>query len=333
MFGILIFRKMSSDKERVKVLDGGFATQLSTHVSAPVDGNPLWSSAFLKTDPEAVVMTHCDFLRAGAQIITTNTYQASIGGFMKYLGLTEEESIDLIKKAVDLAKDAVAIFMEECTDQTGIVKPLIAASVGPYGASLHNGSEYSGSYVETVSKKQMMDWHRSRMQVLVNAGVDFLAIETIPAQDEAEALADLLKEFSTQKAWISFSCKDHHHVSHGENFREAVASCLKHNPQQIIAVGTNCVNPAYISSLLKDADQKIPFIVYPNSGEKYDAKTGWHSGDSCKPIESYVHEWLDLGVQYIGGCCRTYPADISKIRDTVESWTRDHVSGKNKKEL
>ncbi|XP_047107616.1 homocysteine S-methyltransferase YbgG-like isoform X5 [Schistocerca piceifrons] len=270
--------KMSSDKERVKVLDGGFATQLSTHVSAPVDGNPLWSSAFLKTDPEAVVMTHCDFLR-------------------------------------------------------GIVKPLIAASVGPYGASLHNGSEYSGSYVETVSKKQMMDWHRSRMQVLVNAGVDFLAIETIPAQDEAEALADLLKEFSTQKAWISFSCKDHHHVSHGENFREAVASCLKHNPQQIIAVGTNCVNPAYISSLLKDADQKIPFIVYPNSGEKYDAKTGWHSGDSCKPIESYVHEWLDLGVQYIGGCCRTYPADISKIRDTVESWTRDHVSGKNKKEL
>lgn len=320
---------MSSVQERVTVLDGGFATQLSTHVSAPVDGNPLWSSAFLKTDPEAVVKTHCDFLRAGAQIITTNTYQASIDGFMKYLGLNQEESIDLIKKAVDLAKDAVTIFMEENTDQTGVIRPLIAASIGPYGASLHDGSEYTGSYVETVSKKQMMDWHRPRMQVLIDAGVDFLAIETIPAQDEGEALADLLKEFPSQKAWISFSCKDYHHVSHGEKFGEAVASCLEHNTKQLIAVGTNCVNPAYVSSLLKDANRKVPFIVYPNSGEIYDAKTGWHAGDSCKPIESYVHEWLNLGVRYIGGCCRTYPTDISKIRDTVEIWTHDHVCVKN----
>ncbi|XP_047108724.1 homocysteine S-methyltransferase YbgG-like [Schistocerca piceifrons] len=316
--------KGSSCRCRVKVVDGGFATQLSQHVDEPVDGNPLWSARFLATHPEAIVQTHLDFLRAGANIIITNTYQASVDGFMKYLGLSENESIELIEKAVKLAKKAVDTFMSE---QNGLAeRPLIAGSVGPYGASLHDYSEYSGDYADRVTRRQLAEWHRPRMAALLRAGADLLAVETIPAQAEAEAVADLLRDFPAARAWIAFSCKDGERISHGERFCEAARSCWERNPRQLLAVGVNCLKPRFVAPLVASLNDgrdacPIPVVAYPNSGENFDTQLGaWVDGDNCKPVETYVRDWLSLGVRYVGGCCRTTDQDVSRIRAEVKKW-------------
>ncbi|XP_067007107.2 homocysteine S-methyltransferase [Anabrus simplex] len=308
---------------RITVLDGGFATQLSTHVDQPVDGTPLWSASFLASHPQACIQTHLDFLNAGSEAICTNTYQAYVGGFMKYLGLSEQQSIDLIRSAVDLARQACNQFM---TENPGVEKPLVVGSIGPYAGALNDGSEYTGSYIETVSKQDLIKWHRPRFQTLVEAGVDLLALETIPALEEAEALIELLKEFPSQKAWLSFSCKDELHTSHGETFQDAVRSCWVQTTSQLVAVGANCLNPKFVSPLMNGINTNnsdiIPLVVYPNSGEIYDVKLGWLEGQECRPVEEYVHEWLDLGVRYIGGCCRTYPKHIMKIKAEVNKWKK-----------
>ncbi|KAJ9577783.1 hypothetical protein L9F63_005639, partial [Diploptera punctata] len=310
----------------ILILDGGFSTQLSHNVEEKVDGNPLWTAHFLYSDPEAIVKTHLDFLRAGADVLITNTYQASIGGFMEHLGLSESESYNLIKTAVQLAKQAISAYNEEeKNSKRGVRKILIAGSIGPYGASLHDGSEYSGNYVEFVSEEEIKEWHRPRIETVVDAGVDLLAFETIPSQKEAEVLLNLLKEYPQQRAWISFTCKDEFHTSHGETFEDVVSKCSKINPSQIVAFGINCTKPKFISSLICDINsnrlEKIPLIVYPNKGETYDVEKGWIGAENCKPLESYIPEWLDLGVVYIGGCCRTQASDIEKIKAAVEKWT------------
>lgn len=311
----------------VFVLDGGFSTQLSCHVGCSADGDPLWSSRFLQTHPQQVLNTHLDFLRAGADIISTNTYQASVEGFKKHLGVTTEEGIGLISDAVNLAKSARDIYLDECRE-TGLPKhiPRIAGSVGPYGAYLHDGSEYNGNYIEKTPVSTMREWHRPRIRTLVDAGVDLLAIETIPCLKEAEMLMELLKEFPKIKAWLSFSVKDGSSVAHGENFRAAVKKCWDLNPNQLLAVGVNCCSPKIVADLLKGINDgrptPIPFVTYPNSGEKYDPAVGWIERDKCEALESFVPEWLDLGVQYVGGCCRTYSADIAHIKLQVQNWVK-----------
>lgn len=315
---------------QIKVLDAGFSTQLSTHVGEKIDGDPLWTARFLITDPNAVFLTHLDFLRAGADIILTNTYQATIDGFVKYLDITEEESLQIIRNAVDYAKDAVNAYRKEIemSDADGGAtnrKPLIAGSCGPYGACLHDGSEYTGSYCPDVSREFLIDWHRPRIRTLVEKGVDLLAIETIPCVREAEAIIDLLKEFPDTRAWLTFSCRDDgRSIADGSNFQEIAVRCYKNAlPGQILAVGINCIAPQYVTTLFKginraSSDDLIPLVVYPNSGEKYVVSEGWKKEGEAASLHEFIDEWLDLGVCYIGGCCRTYATDIKKIRSKVD---------------
>lgn len=313
----------------VKVLDGGFSTQLVTHVGDIIDGDPLWTARFLATNPKAIIATHLDFLRAGADIILTNTYQASVDGFSKYMNMSEEESLNLFCKAVDYAKEAVNLYQKEIKGEGNVVNknPLIAGSIGPYGACLHDASEYTGKYCSTVSEKILMDWHRPRISKLIDSGVDMLAIETIPCKREAEALLSLLKEFPKTKAWLSFSCcNDGKNIADGSNFQSIAIKCYKMGlPGQILAIGVNCIAPQSVSSLLKgingsNKQEFIPLIVYPNSGEKYTVETGWVRKDGGDSLHQFIHEWLNLGVQYIGGCCRTHATDIKKIRIQVDNW-------------
>ena len=182
---------------KVQILDGGFSTQLATHVGEAIDGDPLWTSRFLFTNPEAVYQTHLDFLRAGSNIIETDTYQASVAGFVKYLEKSEEESLELIKTAVDLAKKAVKTYKEETKgENVSNSEPLIAGSIGPYAAFLHDCSEYTGgSYGGIECLDSIVEWHRPRLETLINNGVDLLAIETLPCAREAEALVSLLKQY------------------------------------------------------------------------------------------------------------------------------------------
>ncbi|XP_053984018.1 uncharacterized protein LOC128879152 [Hylaeus volcanicus] len=313
----------------VRVLDGGFSTQLATHVGDVIDGDPLWTARFLVTNPKAIISTHLDFLRAGADIILTNTYQASIDGFSKYMNMTEKESLNLFSKAVDYAKVAVDLYNKEIENKENVVNenPLIAGSIGPYGACLHDASEYTGKYCSSVSEKILMDWHRPRISKLIESGVDLLAIETIPCKREAEALLCLLKEFPNIKAWLSFSCRDDgKSIADGSNFQNVVTQCHKMAlPGQILAVGVNCIAPQCVASLLKGINgsckqEFIPLVVYPNSGEKYTVEAGWIRKDGGDTLHQYIHEWLNLGVRYIGGCCRTHDTDVKKIRAEVENW-------------
>lgn len=170
---------MSLPCNRVVVLDGGFSTQLAFHVGSNIDGDPLWSARFNAEDPKAVIQTHLDFLENGAEIILTNTYQASVEGFTEYLKMDYKQSIDLIKSSVKLAHIARDQFLKNKMSQQ---VPLIFASIGPYGAHLHDGSEYTGSYSANVSPADIKKWHKVRIDSSVEAGVDGLAIETIPCQ-------------------------------------------------------------------------------------------------------------------------------------------------------
>lgn len=315
------------DNPTVLVLDGGFSSQLSCHVGKTADGDPLWSARFLQTHPEAVCKTHLDFLRAGANVISTNTYQASVGGFVKHLGLTPQEGVALMRRAVELAKNARDTYLLECA-QCGMpprTPLIIAGSVGPYGAHLHDGSEYDGHYADWTSPETMREWHTPRIKTLIDSGVDLLAFETIPCQIEAEVLVEMLKEYPNTKAWLSFSVKDETSLAHGENFQKAAKKCWDLNPNQLVAVGVNCCSPKIVAKLFEGINDDrphapIPLITYPNSGEKYNPEIGWTDRDKCDALETFVHKWLDLGVHFVGGCCRTYRGDISGIRTQVDSW-------------
>ncbi|CAH2000057.1 unnamed protein product [Acanthoscelides obtectus] len=192
----------------------------------------------------------------------------------------------------------------------------------------------------------MRQWHLPRIRALIEAGVDMLAIETIPCSLEAEMLVKLLKtECPGMKAWLTFSCsQDGKSIAVGEDFKEVARRCYSLNPEQLVAVGINCCAPRLVEPLIKGINTmpeakttaterkasgrqdehtaRIPLVVYPNSGENYDVEVGWIKRDKCEPVEQYVSKWLDLGVSWIGGCCRTYATDVAKIRNEVESWCR-----------
>lgn len=308
--------------ESVRVLDGGFGTYLES-LGHSFQNEPLWSCRFLHTNINTVKEAHLAFLQSGSDVIETNTYQASIDGFSKHLGITENQSILLMKKACETAIDARNEFWSSCTPGLKRSRPLVAGSVGPYGACQADGSEYSGLYVDSMTEKDLMDWHRPRITALTDAGVDILAVETIPAMKEAAAVCALLStEFPRTTAWLSFSCKDNLHLCHGESFEDAVRSIA--HCSNLVAVGVNCVNPSDVTALLVSAQNVVPanlsFVVYPNSGEIWKNDNGlgyWTGCANDVPMETYVNEWLRKGAKWIGGCCRVLPAEIAKMRKTV----------------
>jgi len=307
----------------VKILDGGFSGQLSRHVGVKIDGDPLWTARFLATDPDAVYATHLDFLRAGADIIETNTYQASVPGVMKHLSLSNSDSINLIKKAVSLAKRAVDTYLQETNKEKCVNKmPLVAGSCGPYGAYLHDSSEYNGSYGKTMSVQDLMDWHRPRIHALLDAGVDLLALETIPCIQEVDALIELLREFPHARAWISFSCRDGQFMADGNEFQKVAVRCYEALPSQIVAVGVNCIDPKYVTPLLKGINEEssrdfVPLIIYPNRGGSCSNGT-WTAVPDDHTLNLPISKWLKMGVCYIGGCCKIFAEDIGAIRSEVE---------------
>ncbi|CAL7949112.1 unnamed protein product [Xylocopa violacea] len=245
------------------------------------------------------------------------------------MNITEEESLNLFCKAVDYAKEARNLYKQGIENGKNIINasPLIAGSIGPYGACLHDASEYSGKYCSSVSEEMLINWHRPRIQKLLNSGVDMLAIETIPCKKEAQALVKLLREFPNSKAWLSFSCRsDGKSIADGSNFQHVALQCYRQAlPGQILAIGVNCIPPQNATSLLKGINDNckeefVPLIIYPNSGERYTLEHGWMKHEEGHSLHEFIHEWLNLGVRYIGGCCRTNAVDVEKIRAEVEKW-------------
>lgn len=294
------------------VLDGGLASELE-HLGMDLN-DPLWSAKVLLEQPEAIADVHRAYLKAGADLITTASYQASYPGLAKR-GLDNFAIAKLLQKSVQLAKEVRDEFAEEAESE-GRLKPLVAASVGPYGAYLADGSEYTGNY--DVDKQELERFHRPRLEQLIAAEPDLLAIETIPLLAEAEVLIELLGEFPTQKAFLSFSCRDGAHISSGETFLEAVQLTLI--SPQIVAVGINCTAPQWITPLLEQVQGQVdlPLLVYPNRGEAYDpiAKC-WIAGSAGEHLSRQVGRWNGLGAKLLGGCCRVRPDDIHSIRNAL----------------
>jgi homocysteine S-methyltransferase len=299
------------------VIDGALATELERRGCDLHDS--LWSAKILLEQPEMIKQVHYDYFKAGADCAITASYQATIAGFAQR-GLNEAEAIALMQRSVSLAREARDEFWAAEANRVGRIKPFVAASVGPYGAYLANGEEYTGNY--GLTETELMDFHRPRMRALIEAGADLLACETIPCLIEAQAIAKLLKEFPRISAWVSFSARDEKHICEGQVFADCVKTLEEYS--QIVAVGINCTSPKYIPSLIREAKHVTnkPILVYPNSGENYDATiSDWDGHPVYESFGEEAKEWYNAGARLIGGCCRTTPDDISAIA----SWARNHV--------
>ncbi|HEY2470713.1 MAG TPA: homocysteine S-methyltransferase [Terracidiphilus sp.] len=339
----------------IRVLDGGMASELE-YLGADING-PLWSAHVLEDAPEKITAVHRAYIEAGADIIETASYQVSRMGYAE-VGLDPARADAALLRSVALARQAAAAFPDR--------RVLIAASLGPYGAALHNGAEYHGNYNCTFT--DLIEFHRQRIRVfaegsrtsavlkgsdftphiqkavpkgtgfspyiqtrkstralapegsfpgIIEAGEpvpDLLAFETLPSLAESEAIGQALAPHPELAAWFSFTCRDERHVAHGELLRQC-ATAVAAFPQTV-AIGVNCTHPTLIPALIaeiRDATDK-PIIVYPNSGEPWDAQNRCWTGTSDPSAYGIsAAEWLAAGAQIIGGCCRTRPAHIREI--------------------
>lgn len=312
------------------VIDGGLATELERHGADLND--PLWSAKCLISSPHLIRRVHLDYLEAGANIIISSSYQATLQGF-EAKGISRKEGEALLEKSVKIACEARDIYLERATkgfwDAAGdgvsaMQHPiLVAASVGSYGAYLADGSEYSGSYGDHVSLETLKDFHRRRVQVLAASGADFIAFETIPNKLEAKAYAELLEEAGIDiPAWFSFSCRDGANVASGDSIEDC--ALIAESCEQVIGVGINCTAPRYVHELIQSI-QKVtakPILIYPNSGETYDAnRKEWVKSTGVADVDfvSYVKKWRDAGASLIGGCCRTTPNTIRAISKALSN--------------
>jgi homocysteine S-methyltransferase len=296
-------------KQGVVILDGAMATELERRGADLRDA--LWSAKLLMENPALIRQVHYDYFVAGADVATTASYQATFEGFARR-GLAADEAAQLMRFSVELAMQARDEFWDDPVHRVGRQKPLVAASVGPYGAFLANGAEYTGDYGLTV--KELMDFHRPRFEVLASSGAELLACETVPTLLEVEALMRLMEEFPAVNAWLSCSCQDGEKLWHGEPLLEVVR--LANDYEQVVAVGINCTAPLWVERLLLgvQAVAQKPLLVYPNRGE------GWDPVAKCWVAESGVEEfgvlaqrWYAAGARLIGGCCRTAPEDIEAM--------------------
>ncbi|MCG6957954.1 MAG: homocysteine S-methyltransferase [Gemmatimonadetes bacterium] len=297
----------------VVILDGGLATALEAQGQDLND--PLWSARVLLDAPGTVRRVHLDYLAAGADCIATVTYQATFEG-MARRGLTDMESEEVLRSAVTLAVEARDAFWAEPSNRQGRIRPLVAASVGPYGAYLADGSEYSGAY--GLSEEALYEFHRRRWHVLADAGADLMGCETIPSAVEAGALLRLLAETPGGWAWLSFQCRDGAHVADGTPLADVVRLCSR--AERVVGVGVNCVPPRLVDTLLDAAlsEARAPFMVYPNSGEAYDSTSkAWGSGGAGPDPAEAAQGWRNRGASVLGGCCRTGPDTIARMRKSL----------------
>jgi len=300
------------DPSTFRVIDGGLATELERQ-GLDLSGG-LWSARVLIESPDAIERVHREYFLAGADIAITASYQASYDGFAER-GLSAESTTAALRRSVEIARSARNSVLRERPEIKREL--LVAASIGPYGAVLHDGSEYRGDY--GLDENALVDFHRQRFTVLAAAGADLLACETIPSRLEAAALVRLLGEHPDARAWVTFSCGDGRHTSAGDSIAEC-ARWLDGEPQ-VVAIGVNCVAPELVESLIHELGTGTtkPIVVYPNSGETWDAVNQCWVGAADR-FTAYVPRWLEAGARWIGGCCRTTPDDIRSVRADVDAF-------------
>jgi homocysteine S-methyltransferase len=308
--------QIPTDSERCLVLDGGLATELERRGAAIRD--PLWSGIALIERPELIRDVHRAYLAAGADIITTATYQATFQGFAAR-GIGARRAEDLMLLSVRLVRDAWDDLVTERSGEPERDGPVIAASIGPYGAFLHDGSEYRGDY--GLTDRELRKFHQDRVMLLADSGADLIAFETIPTRREADVLVDLLERHGRAQAWISFSGRDGRHIAGGSPFIECVTTFEASD--RVLGIGINCTAPDHAAELLRIAGPAAskPLVVYPNAGESYDAITGdWSGPPAIDWVRRYLDGFVEAGARVIGGCCRTGPEAIAEIRTGLDRY-------------
>jgi homocysteine S-methyltransferase len=313
--GKYLFQKKDKriKKHKIKIIDGGLATELEN--SGFNLDHSLWSARLVLENPEAIKDVHLNYLKAGANIITTASYQASFPGCMKE-GMSDTKITQLLNKTTEIAVEARKEFILNSGEKQTF--PLIAASIGPYGAYLANGEEYTGNY--GVSKTELYDFHIKRWEILANTEADLMGCETIPSFKEAAVLRQIIDQTPNKQAYISFSCKDDKYINDGTPIiecAEMLSEC-----EEVLAIGINCTAPRYVSGLIEKVREGAPdkeVVVYPNSGEAYDAKSKkWKGESSEEEFSKFAKEWSEKGATIIGGCCRTTPSHIKAICEALK---------------
>jgi homocysteine S-methyltransferase len=289
--------------EGVVVLDGGLSNALEER-GHDLSGE-LWTARLLRDAPAEVAAVHRAYYQAGARVATTASYQASVPGFMAS-GMERREAEALVRRSVTTAREARDALADDGTARW------VAASVGPYGAVLADGSEYRGRY--GLSRADLRDFHLPRLELLLSAGPDLLAVETVPDVDEAAVLVELLDELDVP-AWFSFSAAGSR-TRAGQPLAEAFAVAAA--ATCVFAVGVNCCRPSDVLPAVRLAVEVTgrPAVAYPNSGEDWEARTRqWHGGSSYDV--SLAADWIRAGASYVGGCCRVGPRDIAALAVAV----------------
>jgi homocysteine S-methyltransferase len=315
------FRAALASRDPI-VLDGGLATQLEAQGADLSDR--LWSARLLVEDPEAIAAAHLAFYRAGARVATTASYQATFEGFAAR-GIDRAAAESLLRRSVDLAVAARGRHVAEIgagNPRAGDPPPIgcprpaaplfVAASVGPYGAMLADGSEYRGRYGRSVG--ELRDFHRDRLVVLASTPADVLAVETIPEIEEIEAVVGLLAERPDTAAWISVTCQDGRRLRSGAPVEEAVIAAAA--TPGVVAVGVNCTAPAFAEEIVARmrAVTALPIAAYPNSGEGWDAVARRWTGAASERVDAAAAaRWRAAGATLVGGCCRVTPDQIAAL--------------------
>jgi len=280
------------------VLDGGLATELERRGADLRD--PLWSAKVLVEDPDAIRDVHTAYFEAGADVAISSSYQATFEG-LAGRGFSEAEAAALLRRSVELAREVAP------------AGRLVAASVGPYGAMLGNGAEYTGDYDK--GEDELVRFHVPRMQALAEAEPDLLAVETIPSIVEARALARALASVPDVPAWVSFSCRDGAHLCDGTPIVDAVDALAE--ARTVLAVGVNCTPPLHIHSLVETVAARTDrwVVCYPNRGSFWDPMRKMWADPPRQDARSPLRpaEWRDAGARLIGGCCGTTPQDIQAV--------------------
>lgn len=285
------------------VLDGGLGTLLEARGNDL--SSPLWSARLLVDEPSEIRAAHAEFFRAGARVAITSSYQVSYAG-LATMGLAQDDADELLARSVELARRARA--------DAGLTaaEAWVAASVGPYGASRADGSEYTGDYGLSVA--ELRAWHRPRLRALAAAGPDVLAIETVPSLAEVEAVCAEVAGLGVP-AWLSVTVAGGR-LRSGEALEDAAAPAAR--TEEIVAVGVNCCAVEDVAPALVRLGQatRLPLVAYPNSGERWDAGARSWSGAAASAHE-HAGAWRRAGARLIGGCCRVGPDEISRIAAAV----------------
>ena len=279
-----------------QLIDGGLSTELEG-LGVVFDG-PLWTARALLDDPAQIVQAHRNFVAAGAKVVITSSYQISRSGF-EAAGLSASAADAALVASVAAAREAV-----------GESKALVAASIGPYGATLHDGSEYRGNY--GVSEDFLFEFHRARIEILAAARPDILLAETIPDLTEARALARALAD-AKLPVWVSFTTSDASHLCSGENITDAIAAV--NSISTLAVIGFNCVKPEFVADLanLAKTVTSAGIAAYPNHGGSWNAELGQWNSPETSSLADFWPAWSALDLAFVGGCCGVDAKEIHEL--------------------